>query len=96
MTKIKELIVEAECKEEYPIKFDVNQYKHDFATVMAILEEASAKKSAENEEGEVFMKDRNVLDIAKHILKSKHVGYFGSAAAAIVATVVVGAVRKRL
>ena len=96
MEKIKELIVEAECKEEYPIKFDVNQYKHDFATVMAILEEASAKKSAENEEGEVFMKDSNILDIAKHILKSKHVGYFGSAAAAIVATVVVGAVRKRL
>ena len=96
MAKIKELIVEAECKEEYPIKFDVNQYKLDFATVMAILEEASAKKNAENEEDEVFMKERKVLDISKHILKSKHIGYFGSAAAAVVATVVVVTTRKRL
>ena len=89
-------MIEAECKEEYPIKFDVNQYKLDFATVMATLEEASAKKNAENEEDEVFMKERKVLDISKHILKSKHIGYFGSAAAAVVATVVVVTTRKRL
>ena len=44
MEEIEELIRTAEGKESYPFEFDVAQYKLDFAAVMAILEEASAKE----------------------------------------------------
>ena len=43
MEHIEGLIKEAECKEAYPFEFDVAQYKMDFATLMAVLEEVSAK-----------------------------------------------------
>lgn len=43
MEHIEGLIKEAECKGAYPFDFDVAQYKMDFATLMAVLEEASAK-----------------------------------------------------
>lgn len=41
MDAIKACIEEAENKEAYPFEFDVEQYKTDYATLMAKLEEAS-------------------------------------------------------
>lgn len=43
MDAIKACIEEAENKEAYPFEFDVEQYKTDYATLMAKLEEASIK-----------------------------------------------------
>ena len=43
MEHIEGLIREAECKGACPFEFDVAQYKMDFASLMAVLEEASAK-----------------------------------------------------
>ena len=50
MEKIKEVVEAAECKEYYTAGFDAEQYKLDFATVMATLEAASEIKAEVDEE----------------------------------------------
>ena len=100
MEMIESTIRAAESKESYPFDFDVAQYKHDFATVMAILEEASAKEEeAEYEEETVTVETKStVWDGLKSFFTSKYAGYAGSAAAAaaitLVSTVAVSAIRK--
>ena len=94
------LIRKAECKEAYPVGFDVEQYKADFATLMAILEEASAKTEdpAIEEVVEEEKKHTGIVKALKSILKSKYLGYAGGAAAGIavslVSTIVAGSLRK--
>ena len=99
MEQIKRAIKESENKEAYPFEFDVNQYKRDFATLMATLEEASALKETETLEEEVVNETKVSAWIrGKSFLKSRFVGYAGSAVAAatvtIVSTVAMNAIRK--
>lgn len=90
MKEIENRIREVESKEEYPFEFDVEKYKMDFATVMAILEDASAKE----EEGEcdeivVRVEGKNtVWDDLARTFKSKYAGNFGNVAAVAAVTIV--------
>ena len=100
MDNMEFLIRDAECKEAYPVGFDVKQYKTDFATLMAVLEEASAKtKTLEAEEVIEEEKEHvGIVKALKSILKSKYFGYVGGAAAGVafslVSTIVAGSLRK--
>ena len=98
MEHIERLIKEAECKEAYPFDFDVEQYKMDFATLMAVLEEASAKAEEPEYEQEVVNEKKGVWSVLRNALSSKYAGYAGSAAAAaavtFISTVAVSAIRK--
>ena len=100
MDNMEFLIRDAECREAYPVDFDVQQYKTDFATLMAVLEEASAKaeepiiEEVNNDEHEHV----RFMDALKSIFRSKYLRYAGSAAAGIavslVSTMVAGSFRK--
>ena len=46
MSDMIESVKKAECKEAYPLEFDINQYKRCFANLMATLEETSEKHNA--------------------------------------------------
>lgn len=98
MEQIESAIRTAESNETYPFDFDVARYKLDFATVMAILEEASAKEEAEYEEKVVAEHKNGARDALKKFFTSKYAGYAGSAVAAAAITFVsmaaVSAVRK--
>ena len=98
MEHIEGLIKEAECKEAYPFDFDVAQYKIDFATLMAVLEEASAQAEEQEYEQEVVSEKKNVWTVLKKAFTSRYAGYAGSAAAAaavtFISTVAVSAIRK--
>ncbi len=100
MEHIEGLVRTAESRESYPFDFDVAQYKLDFATVMAILEETSAKdEEAECEEEVVAVEPKDGLwNNLKWFFTSKYAGYAGSAAAAaavtLISTVAVSAIRK--
>ena len=98
MEQIEGLIRTAESKESYPFDFDVAQYKLDFATVMAIIEEASAKEEESRYEEVVVEPKTGAWDGLKKFFTSKYVGYAGSAVAAatvtFISTVAVSAIRK--
>ena len=99
MEQAESAIKEADSKEAYPFEFDVKQYKRDFATLMATLEEASARKEAAALEEEVVNETKvSAWTRVKSFLKSRYAGYAGSAAAAaavtIVSTVAMNAIRK--
>jgi len=101
MEKIESAIRTAESKESYPFDFDVAQYKLDFATVMAILEEASAKEEEaeyEKEDTVAVETKHTAWDDFKEFITSGYAGYAGSAAAAavitLISTVAVSAIRK--
>lgn len=99
MGLVESAIRTAENKEAYPFEFDVEQYKRDFATLMAILEEASAMKDAVAHEEEVVDEEKvSAWTRIRSFLKSRYAGYAGSAAAAaaftIVSTVAMSAIRK--
>ena len=53
MEEIENAIKAAENKKAYSFEFDVEQYKHDFATVMVALEEAASKEKEEREAKEM-------------------------------------------
>lgn len=93
---IEGLIKEAECKEAYPLDFDVAQYKIDFATLMAILEEASAKVEEQEYKQEVVIEKKNVWTVLENVFTSRYVGYAGSAAVTAVAisTVAISVIRE--
>lgn len=99
MEQIKDLIKIAESKQNYPFEFDVAQYKLDFATVMAILEEVSAREEEANYEEELAVEPKSDMwDDMKKFFASKYVGYLGSVATAaaviFISTIVVSAIRK--
>lgn len=58
MARAESAIKEAETKEAYPFGFDVVQYKRDFATLMATLEEASAQKQPATQDEELVDETR--------------------------------------
>lgn len=95
---LERLIKEAECKEAYPLEFDVVQYKIDFATLMAILEETSAKAEEQEYKQEVVIEKKNIRTVLENVFTSRYVGYAGSAAVAAVATfistVAISAIRE--
>lgn len=45
INKIEQAILEAQCKEEYYIEFDIVQFKNTFATLLATLEDAKVKQA---------------------------------------------------
>ncbi len=100
MDNMEFLIRDAECREAYPVDFDVEQYKADFATLMAVLEEASAKAEEEVVEEVINDEHKNVrfVEALKSIFRSKYLKYAGSAAAGVavslVSTMVAGSLRK--
>lgn len=98
MEHIEGLIRKAECKEAYPFEFDVAQYKMDFAMLMAVLEEASAKTEKPEYEQEAFNKKKSVWIVLKNAFTSRYAGYAGSAAAAaavtFISTMAVSTIRK--
>lgn len=98
MEHIAELIKEADCKEAYTFEFDVAQYKIDFATLMAKIEEASAKVEEPEYEPEVITEKKSLWTIMKNAFTSIHAGYAGSVAVAMVvtlaSTVAVSTIRK--
>ena len=68
----------AENKEAYPLKFDVEQYKQDFVTLMVTLEETSTlKETAKQKVQTVNEKRVNAWIMVKNFLKTKRAGYTG-------------------
>lgn len=101
--KIESLISAAENKESYPFDLDVEQYKHDFASVMAILEEASTKKQDAECEQNATVKgedDFDILSCANKGIVSKNEGLLGGvvavAAVAIVSALAIGVIKKAI
>ena len=95
MEHIEELIKGVECKEAYPFNFDVTQYKMDFATLMEVLEKASAKVEEPEYEEEAVNEKKSVWTVFRNTLSSKYAGYAGSAAAVtIISTMTISAIRK--
>lgn len=96
MDKLQQIIQEAECKEAYPFKFDVNQYKTDFANLMATLEFAKTQEEVEEEVVVENIKpakksEKTTLSsIMRSIFASKQFKYVGSTAAALVVSVASG------
>lgn len=90
-------IEEAENKEVYPFEFDVEQYKTDYATLMAKLEEASVKSIEVEEVVEKSGKTTTTRqvgfgDVVRNIFTSKYARYSGSAAAALAVSFITAAV----
>ena len=98
MEHIEEIIKEAECKEAYPFDFDVERYKMDFAILMAVLEEASARLGEAKYEQEMLSEKKNLWGVIKETIASGYANYARSAAAAaavtFISTIAFSAIRK--
>ena len=99
MEQLEEVIKNAECKEAYPFEFDAAKYKEDFARLMVVLEDASAKTEEIPEIEEVNEKVTNSFsDIFKRIFSRNNLRYAGSAVAGVAVTLlttaVIGSIRK--
>lgn len=91
MNKIKNVIEAVECKEYYPVGFDAEQYKMDFATVMACLETASTSRDVEKAESTIVETNKTGFkDVIRAIFTSKYTRYAGSVAAGVALAVVSG------
>ena len=77
MDQIQNAVEAAECKETYPMDFDVQQYKADFANLMATLEIALAKINEINTEV-VEDKTQNVQKRSKVTFVSVLKSFFSS------------------
>ncbi len=100
MEEMEGSIREVECKEAYPVGFDVEQYKTDFATLMTVLEEASAR-TEESVIEEVISEEKErigIMEALRNVFRSKYLRYAGSAAAgvavSVVSAIVAGSIRK--
>lgn len=81
MHNIKRAIKAAECTNSYPVDFDIEGYKRDFATVMAILENAEVVETENNIEVEMNTKiDKNSMD---KISKTRNIAYISGAVACL-------------
>lgn len=97
MDAIKECIEAAENKEAYPFEFDVEQYKSDFAILMAKLEDESVKANDEEEVAEEKVvvnktKQRGFKAVMREIFTSKYARYLGGAVAGFAVSFVIAAV----
>ena len=88
-------IEKAVCHESYPFEFDVQQYKQDFAVLMATLEMSSLQRAEEMEEP-VIEKTKteeqhnkpSFADVVKMVFSSKYTRCAGRVAAAAAISVV--------
>jgi len=72
MDAIAACIREAECKRTYPIGFDVDQFRFDFATLMATLEDVAEQKINAEE------KDAIAANTESTIISSPTPGFWGA------------------
>lgn len=68
MLKIEQAILDAQCKESYPVELDVKKFKETFATLLATLE-CAKKKQIEIEEIEAKNKENRVFKFFGSIAK---------------------------
>ena len=96
METVESSIKAAECKEAYPFELDVAQYKLDFATLMAVLEEASTEANkADSEQEEAKTNSETVWMVFRRLLKNKTAGNAAAAAAlTIISTAAFEVARK--
>lgn len=97
MDAIKACIEETENKESYPFEFDVEQYKTDFALLMAKLEEASVKAIEVEEVVEEPVKTAPVKkvgfgEVVRNIFTAKYARYAGGAVATFAVSFIAAAV----
>ena len=96
MDNLQQIIQEAECKETYPFEFDVNQYKADYANLMATLEFAKVQDEVEEEvvvervKPAKQSKKTTFTSVMRAIFASKQFKYASSTAAALVVSVATG------
>lgn len=100
MDNLEAIVKAAECKEVYPFEFDVNQYKADFAHLMATLEFANVEEpedeliteNIKTVKNQIVHEDKKMGfgAVIKAVFASKQFKYVGSTAAAIVVTVTSG------
>lgn len=88
---VEKIIKNAEEKEAYPFDFDVNQYKKDFAVLMAALEEASEKRDMDFEE-DVQEKKISFKEVIKIMIESGFAKYVGRVVAGIVISIITAVV----
>ncbi|HEY5562487.1 MAG TPA: nuclease-related domain-containing protein [Clostridiaceae bacterium] len=84
MSSIAQCIRVAECTDTYPIDFDFEQFRRNFATVIAMLENAAVSKEEiflEKEEKGVNQEEIRHVEIMSHIFSPKNVKYVRTAAA---------------
>lgn len=95
-------VTNAQCKEAYPVKIDINQYKYRFAELMATLEDAAEKRletvidNAENDEPEICTKPifaKELLDKIK-IQPTALIGMSASFAIGFIVSQAINAIRK--
>ena len=86
MNAIADAITAHEKKEAYPIKFNINQYKRDFAELLATLEDANSKKEVKSEES----KAEEVITARPVKRRSRRSARYLGGAAAAVATFIIG------
>ena len=87
MDAIAKTISAHEQKEVYPIKFDIGQYKRDFAELLATLEATNSKNEVNSEESEA----KKVIDVEQPVKRtSRHSARLIGGAAAAVVTFIVG------
>ena len=98
MDEIATVIQNAECPESYCCEMDVEQFKKEFAELMAILEEASAMPSeiAEQKIVEATTSETSDNDGKAKEANFKAVGYLGTALASAVLTLLLTAAAKAL
>ena len=95
MNAVMTAIEEAAGHESYPFEFDVQQYKEDFAVLMATLEMAGLRKAQEIEEPvieETKAEEKkhvtpSLETVMKEIFSSRHARSVGGAAAALAISV---------
>ena len=97
MDDIKTCLEDAENKEGYPLRFDVEQYKTDYAILIAKLEEASEKDIEENvvvEESinKAAYKKVSFLEVVRTVFNSRYTKLVGEAVASLATPVVVSSV----
>ena len=87
MQEIESIVQRAECKEAYAFEFNVAKYKQEFATVMAILEAASAV-SEEPVEEPVLEEKPETPETPKQSVWPTVLSHAGTAAAGVFITII--------
>lgn len=76
--KIGDAVNAAECKEAYPFEFDVNQYKLDYATLKATLEQAQDMEAAVVNMPVMKSSKKSFIDLIRSFFASKQFRFVGS------------------
>lgn len=99
LDSIAKIIKAAESKDEYPFKFDVAQYKKDFATLMVKLEEASTRMEELDDNQYSFNEEKSGWNALRETLTSWCKEYGGkaitTAAVACISTLAMNTMLKK-